>query len=679
MIGIVRAIAFLMISATASCLCQAQLSGWRYEDLNLPPVVNELRVISGVYHASSHGGAFVLDTSTSVWSQASLELGSLRLWGMQATGVAITQRGNDVYRYHAEDRATSRRDNVYYQFEHDDATVCTFSSKYDPALAAFLSLATWYRWPTRDTIRVDTAVSRNVYPDVIACADTSALVFSDQQVIRYRFRGQPEVIDLPDTVQLHRRSVYIDRSSTHILVLGRNTLLYSVDHGQTWLTLFSSEREAVHSFCATDDPDQIYVVLDSVLTRYHVSSGQRDTLHSSSRWGLVMLVEHGPKGAIVAYPDTVMLIDDLTNEKALVHTGLPQRSVVDLIAVPDGVAGAGAREIVYHPAHGAWSTPAIDPFWLRLDPTDSPSIFRGGRSLDDLWLTRGSWAMHFKPRDHLETFEFTLMPQAGSWAHPTGNRFTVINNIEGYPGDRQVAWWSGSSPDRLLLAKDGLRFLVAFEDSVFVAFGTDGSGWRTVDQTHERWEEISIPPINLGVQPRSQVKGRHGVVRGPRMKAWTNDAGRTWQVDSLPKSELIALASNGVIFHVWEDDQPGTEFSLVIERQVGTERVVITNLPESYYDRQRNTLMSAVYDDNEQRLYIATDHWVGSLSLSTVSVNDPVVRPMWSSATHQHGWYDLFGRFMGPEEPTQAATGLYLYVSEQGIEKRLLPPQRSPK
>lgn len=662
----------------APCVCLSQIDGWRIEQLGLPPAAGEVRVISGVYHAATNGRTSTLDTSSLRWVPAGVDLGSLRLWSMQASGIAITQRGNDVVRYDATTRSISTRDNIYYQFEHDDSVVCTFGTKFDAPSASFLSLATWRAWPSQDTLKIDTVVAENVYSDVVACGDSTAIVFALQSVLRYHYGKAPDVVELPDTAQSHRRSVYVDEGRTHIAVMGRNSLMFSADHGRSWQSMFVSDVASVRSFCATSDPDVIYVVLDSVLTRYHVSTGMRETVHSSSRWGSVIMVDHGLKGTIVRYPDTVMLIDDLTNEKQLIHDGLPQRSVVDLIAVPDGIAGAGATEIIHHPSQGGWTTPEIDRYWLNIDPYQRSMVFRGGRSLNDLWLTRGNWALQIAPSSWVNSMENLLLPEAGCWAHPSGNRFTVINNIEGYDGDRQVTWWSGSNPDRLLLAKNGLRFLVAFEDSVFVAFADQSSTWRTVDQSHLNWIEVPIPPINLGNQPQGQVKGRHGVVRGPRMKAWTHDAGRRWEVDSLSKNEQVTIANNGVIFHVWEDEQQGSEFSLVIDRQIGSERTVIAALPDSIYDSRQNDLTAVAYDDNEQRLYIATNHWVGSLSVNAVSVRDDVANPEWTIDNHRLGWYDLFGRYLGVELPNDAVSGLYIEVSERGIKKHLRSSQGLP-
>lgn len=672
-----RLLLMIIVSFALPNVSNAQNFDWRYEELDLPPAASDVRVLDGVYHAVANTRTSVLDTTENVWVRSVNDLGSLRLWNMQTSGICIVQGGDDIYRYNPQTGSVQKRDNVYYQFELSDSIICSFGTKYDPSTASFYALATWFSWPQIDTLQIDTLVVREGGGEVVACADSSALLFAQDRLLRYQFGKSPQVHELPDTVQTHRRSVYLDRTRTHIAMLGRRALLFSADHGYTWRSYLSAEYESIVSFCATNDPDVLLVALDRVLIRLHLSTGQRDTLHEYYE-GASIIVDHGPKGAIVSVVDTVMLVSDVANTKSLIHSGLPQRSLVDLISVHDGIAGAGMSEIVHHRSNETWSTPSIDRKWLNLDPARSPIIFRGGRGLDDLWFTRGSWAMRLHPSDYFEAMENLLLPQASCWAHPAGSRFTVINDLDGYSGDRQVSWWSGSSPDRLLLAEDGLRFLVAFEDSVFVAFTDRSSVWRTADQTHERWNEISIPLINLGPQPKSQTKDRHGVVRGPRMKAWTHDAGATWQVDSLTHFEVVALAKNGVMYHVWEEEQQGSGHSLIIDRQDRAGRTVIAALPDSIFDRRQNDLVAAAFDDQEQRLYIATDHWVGSLGINTVSVAETTSFENSPSSLIPHGWYDLFGRYVGSDLSAVSAAGLYILVSERGVEKHVLSGQGLP-
>lgn len=667
---LVKNIMLLAVMTSLPGLSSAQVDGWRYEYLNLPPAAGDIRVLNGIYHASAHGITSVFDTTLRQWNPSSVDLGALRLWSTQPSGVNIVQRGNDIVRYDAHDASISTRDNVYYQFEHADSILCSFSTKFDQPSTSFLSIATWFTWPSRDTLRIDTVVMSAVYGDVVPCADSTALVFAERNVIRYRYGGQPQVVELPDTVNVHRRSVYLGKEQTHIVVLGRNSLLFSSDHGRSWQSVLSADRDNIRSFSATNDPNVILVVLDSMLTRLHVSTNQRDTLLTSACCGSTMMVDHGPNGAIVALLDTVMFIEDGTNDKSLIHSGLPQRSLVDLIAVRDGVAGTGDVEVLHHPSLGQWSTPDVDRRWLNIDPYRNPMIFRGGRDLNDLWLTRGTWALRLHPADFMFTAENLLLPQTGCWWNEDVARFTVITNLEGLAGSHQVTWWSGSSPDNILLQKNGLRFLIGFDDSVLVAFGQQGTAWRTINASHSLWEEINMPVVDLGFQPRSQSKGRHGVVVGPRMKAWTHDAGRTWQVDSLPLREAVTLTNNGVLYHVWVDDQNGSEYALVIDKQVDGMRIVVAALPHEIFDTRLNSLNALAYDDNEHRLYIATKHWVGSLAMDPVSVREenhgihPQPRmPM--------GTYDIFGRYLGRDLPANAATGCYIVVDDKG-EARLV-------
>jgi hypothetical protein len=670
----IRPLKCLMISVVGiwiAATLSAQVPGWRYERLGLPPATGDVRVLNGVYHSDVYGRTSLFDPDMNVWNDADIQLGTLRYWTLHASGVGIMQQGGDVLRYHVKDRAISTRSGLYYQFEHDDSIVCAFNFKFDNSASSYISTASWYGWAQNDTLRTDTVkINDAMYSDVIACADSTALVLGQSSVIRYRYRNMPEVVPLPDTIRSTRRHVFIDKERTHILVAGTRSLLYSADQGRSWSSLFSNEWAAIGAFSATDDPDEILVVLDSVLIRYQVSTDRRDTLHVTSRWASRMIVDHGPHGTIIAYPDTVLLIDDASGSKTTIHSGLPERSLVDLISVSDGVAGAGYSEVLHHPSLGQWSTPDVDRRWLNIDPYGSPMIFRGGQDLNDLWLTRGSWALRIHPGDFVFTAEYLLMPEAGCWWNEDVSRFTVITNIEGFASSHQVTWWSGSSPDNILLQKNGLRFLIGFDDSVLVAFGQQGTIWRTINASHTDWEEINMPVVDLGFQPRSQSKGRHGVVIGPRMKAWTHDAGRTWQVDSLPLRELVTLTNNGVLYHVWVDDQNGSEYALVIDKQVGGMRTVVAALPHEMFDTRRNSLNAIAYDDNEHRLYIATHHWVGSLAMDPVSVHEEEL--VTSPKTRMpSGTYDIFGRYLGRDLPSNAATGCYIVVDDNG-EARLV-------
>ncbi len=90
----IRPLKCLMISVVGiwiAATLSAQVPGWRYERLGLPPATGDVRVLNGVYHSAIYGRTSLFDPDMNVWNDADIQLGTLQYWTLHGSGVGIMQ------------------------------------------------------------------------------------------------------------------------------------------------------------------------------------------------------------------------------------------------------------------------------------------------------------------------------------------------------------------------------------------------------------------------------------------------------------------------------------------------------------------------------------------------------------------------------------------------------------
>jgi hypothetical protein len=294
----------------------------------------------------------------------------------------------------------------------------------------------------------------------------------------------------------------------------------------------------------------------------------------------------------------------------------------------------------------------------------------GGRSLDDFWCVQGGTLVHVSPRTTMTMMAIAPLAHGhrGLYVGPRDRWFTFVNTDDQLScGSEQVMWFSDGQPTRTLLCANDLRVFMVFHDSVHAALSYAGGGWRTTNVNLESWQKVTSPPFPNVTNMRMATKGDHGIAATLGFVMWTHDAGSTWHHRRVASTRtLYALANDGSFFVVRMGFHPDT--ALVVERwqDDNVTPIMVINAATA---GDVNLLEDVAFDDEEQRLYIATTLWTASLVWPVSGVLVGHEEPSMPAPSLPLGYYDLFGRFVADDERDVAVSGLYLHVTADGVRR----------
>lgn len=656
----------VLCAAFATATAQPQL---RLEHTGLPPVIGTVKQAGGKIFHYTYQGLYVLDNTSTSWRYVGEDTKALLHgeWIVHPSGIVVVNTQMGTVEFNTITETVTTHEGVFYQVRYSDTVVAALRTERSNNTAALNMV--WLRWPSMDTIRIDTvqAPTGRTNNFVIPCADGSIIAAASETICRFHLEKQPQIIEHSPEIWSDQHYVYTDAERTHIVLTGRNTLIYSTNQFETASYISAPTSEPIRQVRLTADPDRLYIAHSGNIVRIDRAQIPRDTIARglpSTFRNFDVLNET----VIIGAADSIRTVS--AGQTRSVVAGLPSGACYRLIALPDGLIGTGIKHIVAHPSGGEWSTLPLDVEQL-LNTTQSSIIPMGGNSLDDFWCVSSDIVFHVNPRNTIEKVDWAFNGGYGARGLHTRKgiaQFTMLYAIEMDCGENQVVWSSGNSPDKTFLCRDGLRTLMVFNNADHVALTRDGIAYRTVDGNMDLWEQITIPEIASTNIMRTSVKGNHGLASVPGFMMWTHDAGRTWR-SAVGDVYHSAITADGTVYTT----RTGTsaDSALIIERRRDDTITNIMVYDDNALPSVIPELRNAAFDDIEQRLYLSSNDWTVSLSavISSVTESTEPSRPF---PTHLFGVYDLFGRYVANDEGGIQTTGMYLRVDADGAKKVMI-------
>lgn len=660
-------IALLIAVCVAYTITVAQ-PDLRYEKTGLPPAVGNIVSAGGKVFHQSYMGLHVLENATRTWrylGEESKRLNNLS-WTVHPTGIVVVQNNTGTVEFNTTTETVEVYDGIHFQARHSDSIVAQLDVVH--AEDSTKVRMVWMRWPSMDTARVDELpfTMTPAFQFVIPCADGSILAVTSKAVCRFHLDRQPSTVELTDEIASDRHYFYSDRERTHVVLTGRSDLVYSTDLFETRSYLPLERIESIRQVRLTSDPDVVYLSHTGMVERVHRVAFRRDTILRDLPTTFRNF-EVVNDTVVLGIRDSILLIHNESINVA--NSGLPSRSLLGLLTVPGGIVASGDREILTQAPNGDWRILSLgsQSYLLR-----SPAVIHpfGGNSINDFWFISGEAAVHIHPYPLIEKVEYGYPGYISRGLYTTGgvSYFTMLYALELECGSNQVVWASGSSPVRTLLCADDLRTLMVFNGKDHVALTREGVAWRTENGDLDQWEQVTIPTISSTNVMRTHTVGNHGLARVPNFMMWTHDAGQTWMHVSGDVYQS-ALTAEGVIYTVRETDHPDS--SLIIEYRADSVVKTIAVYDSTVFSTTDNELRAVAFNDLDQRLYIATRNWTASMSAIVSSVRE-ARPPLHTADSIPFGIYDLFGRYVGSHDHLINASGLYLRVDADGVQRIMI-------
>lgn len=655
----------LLCAAFATATAQPQL---RLENTGLPPVIGTVKQAGGKIFHHTYQGLYVLDNTSMSWRYVGEDTKALLHgeWIVHPSGIVVVNTQMGTVEFNTNTETVTTHDGVFYQVRYSDTVVAALRTERSNNTAALNMV--WLRWPSMDTIRIDTvqAPTGRTNNFVIPCADGSIIAAASETICRFHLEKQPQIMEHSVEILSDQHYVYTDSERTHIVLTGRDNLIYSTDQFETSSYISAPTSEPIRQVRLTADPNILYLAHDGNIVRIDRAQFPRDTVAR----GLPPIFRNFDvlnETVIIGAADSIRIVS--AGQTQAVVAGLPSGACNRLIALPDGLIGTGIKHIVAHPSGGEWSTLPLDvEQFLNLEVNGI--IPMGGNSIDDFWCVTSPFVFHVTPRSTIEKVDWGFPGYGPRGIHTRKGiaQFTMLYAIEMDCGLNQVVWSSGNSPEKTFLCKNDLRTLMVFNNADHVAMTREGIAYRTVDGNMDLWEQITIPEIASTSTMRTSVKGDHGLASVSGFMMWTHDAGRTWR-SAAGDVWNSAITADGTVYTARAGNN--ADSALIIERRRDD---AITNV--LVYDVNAlpsliGDLRNAAFDDTEQRLYLSTTDWTVSLSTVISSVNEhtETTRPF---PSHLFGVYDLFGRFVANDEGGIQTTGMYLRVDADGAKKVMI-------
>ncbi len=654
---------------------QAQTNVWRREDVGVFRT-NSFRNIQGTLYTTTLDGMYRLDSSSRSWMYQGWGSwnGNLRFESVQPNGVLLATNGPKTLRFRVKDLAMEVTDSGrVYDVAADDTLTGFLETGRSSYPEPTLLLATWRNRLTNQVLQLDSLSDsvKGLRDLKISCTDSSVLWFpyassNDTRVARFRFGSQPEFVVLPDTfikvldVDLHQYAVYF-------LLKGKNTLMYSFDNGQTWKTIPGKIDSTLTSHTLSVYTDRIYAVKGgSVLVSIDVGSGQTDTLVTNMLTNVSQVIpqmEHTNDGLLIANGRDIQFYSEKSGSIESLESGIPRSGITSLRTIENGVFAVAHDRVITRQFGAPWEF-FID-FPPGLNQYQQPVTIVGGRSVNDVWMEAGSFAIRYKDRAYIDASEYQMRPRSGVWVHPQHHLMALLFDI----GELSLFYWSDSSPLQKLISNPAFELFLPVSDSVFLVFTKDGKFYRNSNQPNGVWEEGQVTGVTINSNlVTTAAKGRHVIIQGSRFLLTSHDEGKTWRLDSLSRSglERATVSRDGVLYIVHPHDS--LKVAVVEQMTNGVRSQIATlNLDTVYVGSVPiDVQFHIAYNDSESRLYVGSNKWMYSMAVQPTSVNEQN-SSFAEFPAKAYGYYDLLGRYVGENlQHVGFAAGPFLKVDELG-------------